>query len=191
MTPPRHRPRCRHPRSGRQYMRMTRVALAVPAAALVLATAVPASAAPGATPASITITGGVLSIAVSTDPVSLGTRSSADGGGTVNGSLGQVDRDRQARRSGGVDGRTASVADQPPAAATIEAGSTTATTEDIAAAPAETGPPPAAPEGAAAVVARHREHRFPRRRRPVQVRFGEEEFATIELAAGRAGLTPT
>jgi hypothetical protein len=25
----------------------------------------------------------------------------------------------------------------------------------------------------------------------VQVRFGEEEFAAIELAAGRAGLTPT
>src|SRR5664280_1013785 len=67
-------------------------------------------------------------------------------------------------------GRTASVADQPagelPAAATIEAGSTTATTEDIAAVPAETGPPPAAPEGAAAVVTRHREHRFPGRRRP-------------------------
>jgi len=56
---------------------------------------------------------------------------------------------------------------------------------------AETGPPPAAPEGAAVVVTRHREHRFPGRRRPVQVRFGEEEFAAIELAAGRAGLTPT
>ena len=48
-----------------------------------------------------------------------------------------------------------------------------------------------APEGAAVVVTRHREHRFPGRRRPVQVRFGEEEFAAIELAAGRAGLTPT
>src|SRR5450759_3519290 len=32
---------------------------------------------------------------------------------------------------------------------------------------------------------------FGRRRRPVQVRFGEEEFAAIALAAGRAGLTPT
>src|SRR5664280_825575 len=92
-------------------------------------------------------------------------------------------------------GRTASVVDQPagelPAAATTEAGSTAATTEDIAAAPTDHGPPPAAPEGAAAVVTRHREHRFPGRRRPVQVRFGEEEFAAIELAAGRAGLTPT
>ena len=88
------------------------------------------------------------------------------------------------------------MADQPagelPAAATIEAGSAAATTEDIAAVPAQTGPAPAAPEGdAVVVITRHREHRFPGRRRPVQVRFGEEEFAAIELAAGRAGLTPT
>ena len=87
------------------------------------------------------------------------------------------------------------MADQPagelPAAATIEAGSTAATTEDIAAAPTDNGPADAAPEDAAVVVTRHREHRFPGRRRPVQVRFGEEEFAAIELAAGRAGLTPT
>jgi hypothetical protein len=87
------------------------------------------------------------------------------------------------------------VADQPaaelPAAATVEAGSTTAATEDIAAAPTDNGLADAATEGAAAVVTRHREHRFPGRRRPVQVRFGEEEFAAIELAAGRAGLTPT
>ena len=46
-------------------------------------------------------------------------------------------------------------------------------------------------EVGAVVVARHREHSFPGRKRPVQVRFGEEEFAAIELAAGRAGLTPT
>ena len=87
------------------------------------------------------------------------------------------------------------MADQPagelPAAATIDAGSTAATTEPGAAVPAETGPADAAPEGTAAVVTRHREHRFPGRRRPVQVRFGEEEFAAIELAAGLAGLTPT
>ena len=51
---------------------------------------------------------------------------------------------------------------------------------------ADHSPPPAAPEDAAVVVTRHREHRFPGRRRPVQVRFGEEEFAAIELAAGRA-----
>jgi hypothetical protein len=56
---------------------------------------------------------------------------------------------------------------------------------------ADTSPVEGTPEGAAAVVSRHREHRFPRRRRPVHVRFGEDEFAAIELAAGRAGLTPT
>lgn len=49
----------------------------------------------------------------------------------------------------------------------------------------------AAGEGALVVVMRHREHRFPGRKRPVQVRFDEVEFAAVELAAGRAGLTPT
>ncbi len=44
------------------------------------------------------------------------------------------------------------------------------------------------PAGDGAVVAtRHREHRFPGRRRPVQVRFAEEEYAAVALAAGRAG----
>jgi len=46
-------------------------------------------------------------------------------------------------------------------------------------------------EGGAVAVSRHREHRFPGRRRPVQVRFGEEEYAAVVVAAGRAGLTPT
>jgi hypothetical protein len=41
------------------------------------------------------------------------------------------------------------------------------------------------------MVARHRDHRFPGRSRQVRVRLDEEEFAAIELAAGRAGLTPT
>jgi hypothetical protein len=49
----------------------------------------------------------------------------------------------------------------------------------------------AAPEGGAAVATRHRDHRFPGRSRRITVRLGEEEFAAIELAAGRAGLTPT
>jgi hypothetical protein len=47
------------------------------------------------------------------------------------------------------------------------------------------------PTGGAVIATRHREHRFPGRQRAVQVRFSEEEFAAIELAAGRAGLTPT
>lgn len=46
-------------------------------------------------------------------------------------------------------------------------------------------------DGGTVVVMRHREHRFPGRKRPVQVRFDEVEFAAVELAAGRAGLTPT
>ncbi|MEP6463823.1 MAG: hypothetical protein ABJC62_10500 [Frankiaceae bacterium] len=48
-----------------------------------------------------------------------------------------------------------------------------------------------APEGGAAVATRHRDHRFPGRGRRITVRLDEEEFAAIELAAGRAGLTPT
>jgi hypothetical protein len=90
------------------------------------------------------------------------------------------------------------VADQPAAELPTPVGPEDAAVgpEDAAAtdndpAQAPPGPPQAPPEGAAAVVTRHREHRFPGRRRPVQVRFGEEEFAAIELAAGRAGLTPT
>jgi len=51
------------------------------------------------------------------------------------------------------------------------------------------------PEGAGApeavLVSRHRDHRFPGRGRRVTVRLGDEELAAIELAAGRAGLTPT
>ena len=40
-------------------------------------------------------------------------------------------------------------------------------------------------------MSRHRDHRFPGRGRRVTVRLGDEELAAIELAAGRAGLTPT
>ena len=101
---------------------------------------------------------------------------------------------------GGTKRKTASVADQPAGELPAPVGP-----EDGAAVPvedaavnraadtsaADTCPADAAPEDAAVVVTRHREHRFPGRRRPVQVRFGEEEFAAIELAAGRAGLTPT
>jgi hypothetical protein len=81
------------------------------------------------------------------------------------------------------------VAEQPAPPSTDDAA---ATAEN--AATTENGPvarDDAAPDGAAVVATRHREHRFPGRRRPVQVRFGEDEYAAIELAAGRAGLTPT
>jgi hypothetical protein len=45
--------------------------------------------------------------------------------------------------------------------------------------------------GAVVVGGRHRDHRFPGRGRRITVRLAEEEFAAIESAAGRAGLTPT
>jgi len=41
------------------------------------------------------------------------------------------------------------------------------------------------------VSLRHRDHRFPGRGRRITVRLADEELAAIELAAGRAGLTPT
>jgi hypothetical protein len=50
---------------------------------------------------------------------------------------------------------------------------------------------PAGGPDSVATTARHRQHRFPGRQRAVQVRFSEEEFAAIELAADRAGLTAT
>ena len=41
------------------------------------------------------------------------------------------------------------------------------------------------------MVSRHRDHRFPARGRRITVRLDDTELAAIELAAGRAGLTPT
>jgi len=41
------------------------------------------------------------------------------------------------------------------------------------------------------VSTRHRDHRFPARGRRITVRLDDAEHAAIELAAGRAGLTPT
>ena len=71
-------------------MNLSRLISAVAAGLVVLAIAAPATAAPASTPATVTVTGGVLSIAVSTDPVTLGSRSAADGEGSVSGLLGQV-----------------------------------------------------------------------------------------------------
>jgi hypothetical protein len=48
-----------------------------------------------------------------------------------------------------------------------------------------------APTDGAVVVSRHRDHRFPARGRRITVRLDDTELAAIELAAGRAGLTPT
>ena len=41
------------------------------------------------------------------------------------------------------------------------------------------------------VLTRHQDHHFPARGRRITVRLDDDELAAIELAAGRAGLTPT
>jgi hypothetical protein len=57
---------------------------------LMLGFAQPASALPGDTPATLTITGGTLSITVPSTAANLGTRPDTVAGGTISGSLGQV-----------------------------------------------------------------------------------------------------
>jgi hypothetical protein len=66
--------------------------LVATAAAGLLATglALPASAAPGESTATVTVTGGALSITVPTTAGSLGTRPNTVSGGTISGLLGQV-----------------------------------------------------------------------------------------------------
>ncbi len=57
--------------------------------------------------------------------------------------------------------------------------------------PGTDDPADTAPEAGAVVVTRHRDHHFPARGRRITVRLEYNELAAIELAAGRAGLTPT
>jgi hypothetical protein len=57
--------------------------------------------------------------------------------------------------------------------------------------PGTDDPADTAPEAGAVVVTRHRGHHFPTRGRRITVRLEYTELAAIELAAGRAGLTPT
>ena len=66
------------------------VLIAAVAGMLTLGAALPASAAPGDTTATVTVTGGFLSITVPADAGSLGTRGNTVGGGIISGSLGQV-----------------------------------------------------------------------------------------------------
>jgi hypothetical protein len=54
-----------------------------------------------------------------------------------------------------------------------------------------TDPDDPAPTDGAVLVTRHRDHRSPARGRRITVRLDDTELAAIELAAGRAGLTPT
>jgi hypothetical protein len=70
-------------------MKMRRLLLAGAAGVLTLAIASPASAAPGDTTATITVTGGSLSISVP-NSANLGTRANTESGGTISGTLGEV-----------------------------------------------------------------------------------------------------
>ena len=95
--------------------------VAIAAALLTLAIALPASADP--TGATVTIVGGVLSITVPTDAGNLGTRANSVGGGTISGPLGQV-QVSDARSAAAGSGWVASVistAFTPPAGPTIAA----------------------------------------------------------------------
>jgi hypothetical protein len=64
--------------------------VAFAAGILAVGIAIPASAAPGESTATVTITGGFLSISVPADAGSLGSLVNTVGGGTISGSLGQV-----------------------------------------------------------------------------------------------------
>jgi hypothetical protein len=98
--------------------------VAIATGMLTLGIALPASAASsGATTATVTVTGGFLSITVPTDAGSLGTMPNSVGGGTISGPLGQV-QVNDARSAGAGAGWIASVistAFTPPAGPTIPA----------------------------------------------------------------------
>ena len=69
----------------------SRLLVAAVVGVFTLGIALPSSAdTSGTTPATVTVTGGFLSITVPSDAGSLGTRSNTVGGGTISGSLGQV-----------------------------------------------------------------------------------------------------
>jgi hypothetical protein len=90
-------------------------------AALVALTAQPASA--GGTSATITITGGALSISVPTTAGNLGTRANTVAGGTISGSLGvvQVDDARSPAAGSGWVATVIAAAFTPPAGPAIAA----------------------------------------------------------------------
>jgi hypothetical protein len=76
--------------SGRQAIRTRCLLLVGTVGFLTLGIAVPASAGPGQSTATITVTGGSLSITVPTDAGNLGSRPDSVLGGTVSGPLGEV-----------------------------------------------------------------------------------------------------
>ena len=101
-------------------MTTTRLAVVVAFALMTVGTAVPASA---ETAATLTITGGALTITVPVDAGNLGTRSNTLGGGVISGPIGQV-QVNDARSAAAGSGWVASVistAFTPPAGPAIAA----------------------------------------------------------------------
>jgi hypothetical protein len=71
-------------------MRTRSLLIVLTAGMLTVGLSLPASADSGTSAATITVTGGSLSITVPTDAGNLGTRTNSVGGGTISGPLGQV-----------------------------------------------------------------------------------------------------
>jgi hypothetical protein len=104
-------------------MPIRRLLLAGAASVLMLGIAFPASADSGSSTATVTVLGGALSITVPVDAGSLGSRVNTVGGGTISGSLGQV-QVSDARSAAAGSSWVASVistAFTPPAGPTIPA----------------------------------------------------------------------
>jgi hypothetical protein len=101
----------------------TTLAGAACAGLLTLGMALPAAADTGTTPATITITGGALSISVPSSTANLGTRANTVGGGTISGPLGevQVSDARSAAAGSGWGATVISTAFTPPAGPAIAA----------------------------------------------------------------------
>ena len=105
-------------------MRTRRLLVAIAAGMLTLGIGVPAFAATsGPTTATISVTGGFLSITVPVDAGSLGTRTNSVEGGTINGPLGQVQVEdaRSAAAGSGWVASAISTAFTPPSGPAIAA----------------------------------------------------------------------
>ena len=100
-----------------------RLVVATALGVLALGLAQPATADSGVTPATVTVTGGALSITVPVDAGSLGSRVNTVGGGTISGSLGpvQVNDARSAAAGSGWVVTVISTAFTPPSGPTIAA----------------------------------------------------------------------
>ncbi len=100
-----------------------RLVVATALGVLAIGLAQPATADSGASTATVTVTGGALSITVPVDAGSLGSRVNTVGGGTISGSLGQVQVNdaRSAAAGSGWVVTVITTADTPPSGPTIAA----------------------------------------------------------------------